>query len=166
MDRQQYGEKFRQVIDYIEAGDCYQVNLAQRFSAQFTGDSWHAYRALREVAPTPFAAYLPTPTGDLLSLSPERFIQSCGIEVETKPIKGTRPRGQTASEDTQLAEALRNSPKDRAENLMIVDLLRNDLGKTCSIGSVRVPKLFEVETYANVHHLVSTICGRLDHPGK
>ncbi|MFC6670012.1 aminodeoxychorismate synthase component I [Marinobacterium aestuariivivens] len=166
MDRQQYGEKFRRVIDYIEAGDCYQVNLAQRFSARFTGDSWRAYRALREVAPTPFAAYLPTPSGDLLSLSPERFIQSCGTEVETKPIKGTRPRGQTASEDTCLVEALRRSPKDRAENLMIVDLLRNDLGKTCSIGSVRVPKLFEIETYANVHHLVSTICGRLDHPGK
>ncbi|WP_020680002.1 aminodeoxychorismate synthase component I [Marinobacterium rhizophilum] len=166
MNRQQYGERFRRIIDYIEAGDCYQVNLAQRFSAEFTGDSWRAYRALREVAPTPFAAYLSTPSGDLLSLSPERFIQSCGIEVETKPIKGTRPRGQTASEDIRLAEALRHSPKDRAENLMIVDLLRNDLGKTCSIGSVRVPKLFEVETYANVHHLVSTICGRLDHPGK
>lgn len=166
MDRQQYRERFERVIRYIQAGDCYQVNLAQRFMAQFTGDSWQAYRVLREAAPTPFAAYLPTPYGDLLSLSPERFIQSLGVEVETKPIKGTRPRGKSDCEDTQLAEALLRSPKDRAENLMIVDLLRNDLGKTCAIGSVRVPKLFEVESYTNVHHLVSTIRGRLDHPGK
>ncbi|MDH2435186.1 aminodeoxychorismate synthase component I [Pokkaliibacter sp. MBI-7] len=161
MDRAQYGEKFRSVKDYIHAGDCYQVNLAQRFSTNFRGDSWQAYLRLRKQAPTPFAAYLSLPQGDICCLSPERFLAVNQLQVETKPIKGTIPRGTTTNEDQQLMEQLRNSEKDRAENLMIVDLLRNDLGRSCEVGSVQVPLLFDVESYPNVHHLVSTVTGRL-----
>ncbi len=156
-----YRQRFLKVIDYIQAGDCYQVNLAQRFSAGYQGSSWEAYQLLRKQAPTPYSAFLSLPEADLLCLSPERFIQVSGLQVETKPIKGTRPRGRTDAEDARLKQALSLSAKDRAENLMIVDLLRNDLGRSCETGSVRVPKLFAVESYANVHHLVTTISGRL-----
>jgi para-aminobenzoate synthetase component 1 len=161
MNSASYSERFSRIIDYIKAGDCYQVNLAQRFSAPCQGDSWEAYQALRIKAPTPFSAYLTTPFGNLLCLSPERFIQVKNGRVETKPIKGTRPRGDSAENDETLRIELLQSTKDRAENLMIVDLLRNDLGKTCAIGSVKVPKLFDIESYANVHHMVTTITGEL-----
>ncbi|MGH6635613.1 MAG: aminodeoxychorismate synthase component I, partial [Gammaproteobacteria bacterium] len=146
---------------YIREGDCYQVNLAQRFSARARGDAWLAYRQLRSLNPAPFSAFLSTPSGAVLSSSPERFLHVNKGLVETKPIKGTRPRAVDQGRDRALMEELRHSPKDRAENLMIVDLLRNDLGKTCAIGSIKVPKLFAVESYATVHHLVSTITGRL-----
>jgi para-aminobenzoate synthetase component 1 len=146
---------------YLHAGDCYQVNLAQRFAAPAQGDPWHAYRRLRRANPAPFGAYLAFDDCCILCGSPERFLQIRNDRVETKPIKGTRPRGRDPDEDRTLAEALRLSPKDRAENLMIVDLLRNDLGKVCAIGSVHVPRLFEIERYAHVHHLVSTVRGRL-----
>ncbi len=158
----EYRQRFNRIIDYINAGDCYQVNLAQRFSAETCGDSWQAYRWLRQQAPTPFSAFLQLNDAELLSLSPERFIRVRELQVETKPIKGTRPRGATPEQDQRLAQALAASPKDRAENLMIVDLLRNDLGRTCSTGSIRVPKLFDIESYANVHHLVTTITGALN----
>ncbi|WP_242521860.1 aminodeoxychorismate synthase component I [Motiliproteus sp. SC1-56] len=161
LDREAYQERFQRVKDYILAGDCYQVNLAQRFSATYEGDTWTAYQRLRTAAPTPFSAYLELPEGAVLSLSPERFLQSDGQRVESKPIKGTRPRGASPHDDARLRDALLSSVKDRAENLMIVDLLRNDLGKTCRTGSVRVPSLFAVESYANVHHLVSTVEGQL-----
>ncbi len=164
MDRAAYRERFERVNAYIHAGDCYQVNLAQRVSAPFRGCCWTAYQALRQQAPTPFSAYLEFPDCALLSLSPERFLEVRGTRVETRPIKGTRPRGKTAEADRALRQALASSLKDRAENLMIVDLLRNDLGKTCRSGSVRVPRLFAVESYANVHHLVSTITGELATP--
>jgi len=156
-----YARAFKRVHDYIRAGDCYQVNLAQRFSATATGDPWLAYQALRILNPAPFAAYLNTPYAQILSASPERFLKLKDRQVETKPIKGTRPRAGHPRLDAALAEALRESEKDRAENLMIVDLLRNDLGKSCEVGSVRVPKLFEVEGFATVHHLVSTVTGKL-----
>ena len=159
--RESYGRVFRRIRQYIHDGDCYQVNLAQRFSAQASGDPWLAYQALRVLNPAPYAAYLSTPYAQILSSSPERFLrveQGC---VETKPIKGTRPRAGHARLDAELAEALRVSEKDRAENLMIVDLLRNDLSKHCEAGSVKVPRLFDVESYATVHHLVSTVTGRL-----
>lgn len=165
-----YADKFAQVQRYIRAGDCYQVNLAQRFSSTYSGDTFMAYQHLRKSCPTPFSAYLEIEKDALttddrssvLSHSPERFLsvnftrENYGV-VETKPIKGTRARGKTKQEDQQLADELLASPKDKAENLMIVDLLRNDLGKTCDVGSVKVPKLFALETYANVHHLVSTV---------
>ena len=156
-----YGRRFQRVQAYIRAGDCYQVNLARRFSVRAQGDPWAAYRRLRGLSPAPFSAYLNTPAGVVLSASPERFLRVRDALVETSPIKGTAPRGTTPEEDLALAEGLRASPKDRAENLMIVDLLRNDLGRTCAVGSVRVRSLFELQTFAGVHHLVSTITGRL-----
>ncbi|MBB4864482.1 para-aminobenzoate synthetase component 1 [Pseudomonas nitritireducens] len=161
LSREQYREALERVHGYILAGDCYQVNYTQRFRAPCSGSPWLAYRALREACPTPFAGYLELPEGAVLSLSPERFIQLHGGEVETRPIKGTRPRGETPESDRQNAEALLASDKDRAENLMIVDLLRNDLGRSCRPGSVRVPELFAVESYPNVHHLVSSVRGEL-----
>jgi para-aminobenzoate synthetase component 1 len=156
-----YAQAFRKIHNYIRAGDCYQVNLAQRFSASAVGDPWLAYQVLRIINPVPFAAYLNTPYAQILSASPERFLNVRGRQVETKPIKGTRPRAGHPRLDAALGEALRESEKDRAENLMIVDLLRNDLGKSCETGSVKVPKLFEVESFATVHHLVSTVTGTL-----
>ncbi|EWH00394.1 aminodeoxychorismate synthase component I [Halomonas sp. BC04] len=162
LHRESYAWRFDAVQDYIRAGDCYQINLAQRFSAPFTGDLWEAYRRLRRATPTPFSGYLAWDEQAILSLSPERFLL-CeeGGRVETRPIKGTRPRGVTPEEDRCLAEALTSSLKDRAENVMIVDLLRNDLGRVCRPGSVRVPQLCGLESYANVHHLVSIVCGEL-----
>ena len=160
-----YRLAFEGIASYLLEGDCYQVNLAQRFTAPAEGDAWPAYRRLRAANPVPFGAYLALPQCRILSISPERFLRLRGDRVETKPIKGTRPRGRDAAEDARAIASLLHSPKDRAENLMIVDLLRNDLGKVCAIGSVRVPRLFAVETYARVHHLVSTVRGRLA-PGR
>jgi para-aminobenzoate synthetase component 1 len=162
MTQDQYAEKFHRVIDYIHAGDCYQVCLAQRFDAPYSGNPWIAYKQLRQASPTPFSAYMETPEGALLSLSPERFLQVDNGKVETKPIKGTRPRGKTEVEDQQLYAELAASPKDRSENLMIVDLLRNDLSKHCQPFSVKVPQLFAIESYSNVHHLVTTVTGALE----
>ena len=125
------------------------------------GDPWLAYQALRIINPAPYAAYLNTPYGQVLSASPERFLKLDGRKVETKPIKGTRARGGHPRLDAERAAELRTSEKDRAENVMIVDLLRNDLSKNCEPGSVRVPGLFDVESFATVHHLVSTVTGSL-----
>jgi len=156
-----YAAAFRRVHDYIHAGDCYQINLAQRFAAPAAGDPWLAYQALRIINPAPYSAFLNTPYGTVMSASPERFLKLARGHVETRPIKGTRPRAGHPRRDAELAEALRSSAKDRAENVMIVDLLRNDLSKNCELGSVKVPKLFEIESFATVHHLVSTVTGRL-----
>ena len=161
LSRGDYLGAFNRIRSYLYEGDCYQVNFAQRFAAPAQGDAWQAYKRLRRLNPAPFGAYLATPDCRILCSSPERFLRVRGDRVETKPIKGTRPRGRDSAEDRMLAESLRHSAKDRAENLMIVDLLRNDLGKVCAIGSVRVPTLFEVETHPRVHHLVSTVRGRL-----
>ena len=157
----QYQAAIDKIQTYIRAGDCYQVNFAQRFQAPWQGDPWTAYCALRDACPTPFAGYLQLDDGAILSLSPERFLSVHQGRVETRPIKGTRPRGRDAGEDRALAAELLASRKDRAENLMIVDLLRNDLGRSCRIGSVRVPELFALESYPNVHHLVSVVTGEL-----
>ena len=159
-----YRQAFAQVQRYISAGDCYQVNLAQRFSACVRGDSWTAYKNLREISPAPFMAYMNLPLDEstyfqVLSHSPERFIQSVGDHVETRPIKGTRPRAEDVAKDLAYANELLASAKDRAENLMIVDLLRNDMSKNCE--SVKVEKLFQLQSFANVHHLVSTVTGKL-----
>ncbi|MFD2645051.1 aminodeoxychorismate synthase component I [Pseudomonas japonica] len=161
-----YRQAFERVQQYIQAGDCYQINLTQRFRAPCQGDPWSAYLALRAACPTPFSGFQVLDDGSaLLSLSPERFIRVSAGQVETRPIKGTRPRSADPIEDRANGEALLASTKDRAENLMIVDLLRNDLGRTCEIGSVRVPELFSLESYPNVHHMVSSVTGRLA-PGK
>jgi para-aminobenzoate synthetase component 1 len=161
MDSGRYRQAFNRIQDYIREGDCYQVNLAQRFETACTGDPWLAYRRLREINPAPFAAYLNLPFGQVLSSSPERFLEVRGGHVETRPIKGTRPRQSDPAADAAQAGELAACGKDRAENLMIVDLLRNDLGKVCVPGSVEASRLFEVESFANVHHLVSTVTGQL-----
>lgn len=161
MTREQYAGFFRRIKRYLQEGDCYQVNLAQRFVAKCEGDAWLAYRVLREINPAPFAGYLDFDPVQVLSSSPERFLKIRDRKVETKPIKGTLPRVVEAAADRKQVERLQNSSKDRAENLMIVDLLRNDIGKNCTPGSVSVPRLFDVESFATVHHLVSTVCGEL-----
>ena len=156
-----YAKAFLKIKKYILEGDCYQVNLAQRFSTTCHGDPWLAYRSLRKVNPAPFSGYLNFPPVKILCSSPERFLQVDDGHVETKPIKGTRPRKKNAKDDQREIEILKDSLKDRVENLMIVDLLRNDISKNCKLNSVRVPKLFDVESFATVHHLVSTVCGEL-----
>ncbi len=163
--KEAYAEAFTRVQAHIRRGDCYQVNLTQRFRARAEGDAWQAYLKLRSINPAPFAAFLDFPDGKILCSSPERFLRVTDGCVETKPIKGTRPRSADRNRDAALAVELRASAKDRAENVMIVDLLRNDLGKNCAPGSIRVTKLFDVESFASVHHLVSTVEGRLA-PGK
>ncbi|MDZ4190996.1 MAG: aminodeoxychorismate synthase component I [Pseudomonas sp.] len=166
LDPATYRHAIERIQGYILAGDCYQVNFAQRFQAPCEGDPWAAYLALRRACPTPFSGFQSLADGGaILSLSPERFLKVSEGQVETRPIKGTRPRGTDATDDRAQAEALMASRKDRAENLMIVDLLRNDLGRSCRIGSVRVPELFALESYPNVHHLVSAVTGELA-PGK
>jgi para-aminobenzoate synthetase component 1 len=161
MSRREYIAAFERIQRYIREGDCYQVNLAQRFAAPCRGNAWTLYQTLRQTNPAPFSAFINGPQARILSSSPERFLRVLDGRVETKPIKGTRPRSADPLEDRRQEEALRHSEKDRAENLMIVDLLRNDIGKHCQPGSVRVPKLFDVESYATVHHLVSTVTGTL-----
>lgn len=161
MDNAAYARAFNAVQHYIHEGDCYQVNLAQRFAAKAAGDGWQAYRKLREVSPAPFMAYMNLGRIQVLSGSPERFLQVVDGYVETRPIKGTRPRGETDALDAEYAAELQSSLKDRAENLMIVDLLRNDIGKNCETGSVRADQLFQLQSFANVHHLVSIVTGKL-----
>ena len=159
--RDAYRAMVTRALEYIAAGDIYQVNLAQRFQAAPAPPALSIYRSLREIAPAPFLAYASLPDGGIASSSPERFFRVRGDLIETWPIKGTRPRGATPEEDARLLAELRASVKDRAENVMIVDLERNDLGRVCEIGSVRVPTLCDVATHSNVHHLESRVEGRL-----
>lgn len=159
--REDYLAKLAAIDEYIHAGDVYQVNYAQCFSAPFRGEPMSAYEHLYATSPNPCSVYLDTGRSQILSLSPERFLKVQQGLVETRPIKGTRRRGNTNEEDRQLKQALLDSDKDRAENLMIVDLLRNDLGKCCETGSIEAFPLFELETFSNVHHLVSAVRGRL-----
>jgi para-aminobenzoate synthetase component 1 len=153
----------RRTIDYIEAGDIYQANITQRFRARLPSgfDRLSLYQALRTRNPATFGAYLDFGATAILSSSPERFLKVADGRVETRPIKGTRPRGRGPVEDKALAAELLASAKDRAENLMIVDLLRNDISRVCKVGSVNVPTLFGLESYATVHHLVSVVAGEL-----
>lgn len=160
-DQSAYAAAFAKIKNYIYEGDCYQVNLAQRFDAAVEGDPWLAYQLLRTINPSPFGAYMNYPDFQVLSNSPERFLSVKDKIVQTKPIKGTRPRGKNKLEDKTLQEELIASKKDQAENVMIVDLLRNDISKNCALGSVQVPKLFDIESFPNVHHMVSTITGKL-----
>ncbi len=159
--RGEYTAGVQRAKEYIAAGDIYQVNLSQRFAVPLGITPWDLYCRLREVSPVPYAAFLDLGDFAVVSASPELFLRKEGLLVETRPIKGTRPRGRTPLEDRQLADELVSSEKDRAENVMIVDLLRNDLGKVCTVGSVRVPELYSLESYATVHHLVSSVVGEL-----
>jgi len=161
MSAQAYAEKFERVQSYLQSGDCYQVNLAQRFEATYAGDEWQAFRQLNASNRAPFSAFIRLEQGAILSVSPERFIHLAEGTVQTRPIKGTLPRLSDPDADRMQAEKLAASPKDRAENLMIVDLMRNDIGRVAEPGSVAVPELFVVEPFPAVHHLVSTITARL-----
>jgi len=163
----EFMESVRRVQTYIRHGDVYQVNLARRLDTQAPDAPGlrALYARLADATEAPFCAYLETPDRTLLSSSPERFLRSDGADVETCPIKGTRPRGRTAPEDAALLRELLASSKDRAEHVMIVDLERNDLGRVCETGSVHVPRLCQPRSFSDVHHLVSTVRGRLRAPG-
>ncbi|GAL34004.1 para-aminobenzoate synthase aminase component [Vibrio maritimus] len=162
MSQTDYQQRFRSVKEYLSAGDSYQINLAQRHCAQYSGSEWHAFEVLDEHNQAPFSAFIRLEDSAIISISPERFLQLHNRIIETKPIKGTRPRFVDPTEDKDSALDLANAPKDQAENLMIVDLLRNDIGRVAKPGSVKVPKLFDIESFPAVHHLVSTVTGELD----
>jgi para-aminobenzoate synthetase component 1 len=166
MTKVEYAEKFQQVQQHLLSGDCYQINLAQRFSAGYSGSEygseWTAYNKLRKQNSAPFSSFIRHKNGAVLSVSPERFIEVKNNIIETKPIKGTRPRHADKAKDIELAKQLQNATKDRAENLMIVDLLRNDLSKVAVPSTVDVPELFEIESFPAVHHLVSKVTATLD----
>lgn len=161
-EKQEYINCIGRIHDYLVAGDCYQVNFAQHFAANYTGDEWQAYKELRNANKAPFSAFMRLSDACILSISPERFLAVKNGKVETKPIKGTRPRSNDQQLDKALAQELLVSPKDRAENLMIVDLLRNDISKHCQPNSVKVPSPFALESYEAVHHMVSTVIGDLE----
>jgi para-aminobenzoate synthetase component 1 len=161
-----YLDALTRVREYIIAGDIFQANLSQRFEAPLTESPWALYQRLRAINPAPFAAFLDFGAVTVASASPERFLSfDTARQIEARPIKGTRPRGVYPAHDAALGRALQESVKDRAENLMIVDLMRNDLSRVSLPGSVRVPELFALERYATVHHLVSTVTGTLE-PGR
>ena len=156
-----YSKKFTKVSRYIKEGDCYQVNLSQKYKVSTSGDSWKFYKKFRGINKSPYMAYLSYDDFEIMSGSPEQFIQSRNKNITTRPIKGTRARDNDPVKDKANLKELSVSLKDQAENLMIVDLLRNDLAMNCELGSVKVDELFTVESYPNVHHLVSSITATL-----
>lgn len=175
--REDYLRRVERVIEYIHAGDVFQVNLSQRLLARSEGTAFELYERLRERNPAPFAAYFQwdkegeeelagADSWAIVSASPERFLALCGRDVETRPIKGTRRRSPHPAADLFVKDELRESDKDLAENTMIVDLLRNDLSRVCQPGSIRVPQFCEVETYQTVQHLVSEVRGVLEEGAK
>lgn len=159
-----YKNKFDIIQKYIRNGDVYQVNLATRFLASFIGNPVYFYKKFRSINKSPYMFYGTFDNFSILSGSPEQFIGIDNEKIVSRPIKGTKPRGATRDEDNENLRILESSEKDKAENLMIVDLIRNDLGRNCISGSVGVEKLFNVESYPNVHHLVSTVFGTLKQP--
>jgi para-aminobenzoate synthetase component 1 len=161
LDPGEYAARVARIHDYIAAGDVYQVNLSLRFEAPLSGPSLDLYGRLRAAQPVPFGRYLDLGPEQVLSASPELFLRRRGTRVTTCPIKGTRPRGATPAEDAALATELLADPKEAAEHVMIVDLERNDLGRLCRTGSVRVERLAELASFRTVHHLVSTVSGEL-----
>ena len=162
ISKRDYQRSVEQIQAYILAGDCYQVNFAQRFESMLEGDAWTAYRAIRDNLAGGFSGFMrPSDNHAILSLSPERFLSIRDGVVTTQPIKGTAPRHSDPEQDRRLAEALERSEKDRAENVMITDLLRNDIGQFCEPGSVEVTELCGLHSFGNVHHLISTVQGRL-----
>jgi para-aminobenzoate synthetase component I len=162
VSRPEYIRKVARAVEYIHAGDIFQVNLSQQFRASITDNPLSLYDSLRSRSPAPFGAYFDLGKSQLLSASPERFVVvDAEGKISTRPIKGTRPRGKSVEEDAQIRRELKSNPKDRAENVMIVDLLRNDIGKVAEFGTVKVPKVCELETFGYVHHLVSEVTGQL-----
>ncbi len=157
----EYLAAIARIKDYIRAGDVYQVNLSQRFEAPLPCRPYSLYRRLRKLSPAPFAAYLNCGNLQVAGSSPERFLRIRNGRIETRPIKGTRPRGGPPDEDARLRAELLASEKDRAELLMIVDVERNDLGRICEVGSIRVDEIFRLETHPTVHHLVAAVSGKV-----
>jgi len=156
-----YENKIRKIKKYLEAGDIYQINLTGRFEGETNRSVHDIYNRLRQISPAPYSALINGGSFQILSASPESFLEIKDEKISTRPIKGTRKRGKTVEEDNQLKNELLSSAKDRAELLMIVDLERNDLGKICEYGSVKADPIFTVESFAQVHHLVTTISGQL-----
>lgn len=161
LDSKQYRQAFERVQDYIHAGDCYQINLTRAFTAPYQGDPWQAYQGLRKTAAAPFSAYVDLGDSQILSFSPERLLSANKGRLQTQPIKGTAARDPDPIKDLALAVELQSSAKNRAENVMIVDLLRNDFSKSCQPSSVQTEKLCELQSFRTVHHLVSTVSGQL-----
>jgi para-aminobenzoate synthetase component I len=160
--RDGYVRRVERAKKHITRGDAFEICLTAMLEGTFPHDAWELYRELRRANPAPFAAWLDLPEGAIASSSPERFVRLDARRIaESRPIKGTRPRGRTEADDERIARELASSPKDRAENAMIVDLVRNDLGKVCRFGSVETPELYAVERYPTVHQLVSTVRGEL-----
>ncbi|PAX59411.1 anthranilate synthase component I [Brunnivagina elsteri] len=165
--QEDYETAVQQAKKYIQAGDIFQTNLSLRFTTQTTASGWQIYQALQKINPSPFACYYKTPWGEVVSCSPERLVeaQKCTnmiYQVSTRPIAGTRSRGNTPEKDAQLAEELLNNTKERAEHIMLVDLERNDLGRVCQWGTVKVDELLTIERYSHVMHLVSNVVGNLN----
>jgi para-aminobenzoate synthetase component I len=161
LSESEYKEIVRSAQKYIQAGDIFQANLSVRFEAQTDCDSWSIYRALQQINPSPFASYWQTPWGAIVSCSPERLVQLSGKQVNTRPIAGTRPRGLTPVKDEELARELTENIKEKAEHIMLVDLERNDIGRVCEWGSVKVNEFLTIERYSHVMHLVSNVIGKL-----
>jgi para-aminobenzoate synthetase component I len=161
MGRAGFEARVERIQEYIRAGDLFQANLTHRISRPTALDGVALLARLRGESPAPYVAYLDTGEGEVVSISPESFLSLRGTTVETRPIKGTARRGDSAAEDARLAASLEGSAKDRAENVMIVDLLRNDLSRVCGEGTVTVPELLRLETHPTVHHLVSAVRGEL-----
>lgn len=159
--REEYMDMVEKALDYIGRGEIYQVNLSQRFEARLESPPRVLYQQLRSINPAPFASFLDFPEVNVVSSSPERFLKLDGLDLETRPIKGTRPRGENAAEDRALRRELLESEKDRAELAMIVDQERNDLCRVCRVGTVDVPSLATLEEYATVYHLVATVTGKI-----
>jgi para-aminobenzoate synthetase component I len=158
----EYHQAIIQAQKYIQAGDIFQTNLSLRFSTQTNLDSWKIYQNLQHINPSPFASYWQTPWGAMISCSPERLVQLQQHQATTRPIAGTRKRGQNIDRDAQLAAELLTNEKEIAEHIMLVDLERNDLGRVCKWGSVKVDELLSIERYSHVMHLVSNVTGELD----
>ncbi|CRK85785.1 Aminodeoxychorismate synthase component 1 [Candidatus Providencia siddallii] len=161
MSKKQYKQKINKIHEYLLNGDCYQINLAQRFKAEYCGDEWNVFLKLVKINIAPFSSYICIPENTIISFSPERFILLQNNKIQTQPIKGTLPRLKNIQKDINQIKKLSKSIKNRTENLMIVDLLRNDIGRTAIPGTIKIPELFKVETFPAVHHLVSTITANL-----
>ncbi|MCK4777550.1 MAG: anthranilate synthase component I family protein, partial [Actinomycetia bacterium] len=161
LSKKRYSDMVRKAIDYIFAGDIYQVNLSQRFEVEADIEPFEIFKRLRKINPSPFGGFIKFEKFSLISSSPERLVRLEGDRVETRPIAGTRPKGETDAERARLREELRLDPKERAEHVMLVDLERNDLGRVCEYGTVRVDELMTLEEYSHVIHIVSNIQGAL-----
>jgi para-aminobenzoate synthetase component I len=161
LSRTEFVARVQQAQNYIRSGDIYQVNLSRRLSTGLAPDSWRLFQNLSAVSPAPFAAFLDCGELQIVSSSPEQFLRLSGSHIQTRPIKGTRPRSMDPTRDAQLSYELQTSAKEMSELVMITDLLRNDIGKVCEFGSVQVPELMRLERFAHVQHLVSTVDGRL-----